>query len=94
MAPVVGDRLRFRYPAARRFCHRFYTSWPGNGGVAITRLDSDVDLRGTVIVEEVREIRHRGHDYVAIRFFNPRDGMEMWTNYSKDRNVWMLRVPF
>ena len=86
---AVGDRLRFRYPDARRFKHRFYTQPPGSGGRLVPRQESSVDLHGIVDVLEVKWSDWQQSHWVAVRFQQP-DGQQLWTNASKDGREWMV----
>ena len=91
-APAIGDHLRVRYPHGRRFTHRFYSSWPGNGGRRIGQNESYVDIWADIVVCDVREVHAHGYDWIAVQFWNPLDGVELWTNYSRGRHVWMVRT--
>ena len=97
--PRVGDWLRFRYPPAdgRRFKHCFYDDFPNGRKVRAT--ESRVSLHADIQCLEVREnwilfhelalhkIR-RGY-FIAVRFVND-DGVELWTNFSRDDHAWLL----
>ena len=88
--PAVGDRLSFRYPDSRGFAHRFYSSWPGNDGHRVSQNETYVELHGEIVVREVKRVEAFGHEWVTVQFQNPFDGVDLWTSYSKGRQVWMV----
>ena len=92
MAPpsvVVGDVLEFRYPDAHGFAHRFYDDFPY--GRRVQAFEAYVDLHATLIeVLDVRTGTFDGITFVGVQF-QARNGMFLWTNFSKGDDAW-LRV--
>ena len=87
-APIIDAELTFRYSNSRRFKHRFFDNFPN--GTKIPALSSAVDLAKPITVEDVRAAIIRGATYIAVRFTNPSDGRQLWTNYSRNGHIWML----
>ena len=101
LRPGLGTRLKFRYPRARRFRHKFYTGWPGEDGSRQVKADESlVDLDSSIVVEAVSTLHatpwindaDRGNaQFIAVMFTNT-DGRQLWTNYSKNAHIWMVHA--
>ena len=80
--------------------HGFYDAFPN--GRKVRSWESSVDLHADIKVLEVRDAslgyapfyvsweawNRRGY-FIAVRFVND-DGVELWTNYSRDDFIWLL----
>ena len=86
----VGDVCEFLYPDGSWISHRFYTDFPY--GRRAPAFEPYVDMYGTLFeVLQVRSETFDGVEYVGVQF-QARNGMLLWTNFSKDDDVWLKVV--
>ena len=90
LGPTIGDALQFRHPNSQRFRHKFYDDFPN--GRQVPASASSVDLTTPITIDEMSEAIIGRAVYRAVRFTNPADGVQLWTNYSRDNHMWLVPV--